>query len=804
MALPDLRVEFDPYGSPLTEFPSWQDASVYARLPDGITYAYGRQDETTSIQAGSMSVNLNNDGGIFTPGSNEVVAKWGTDLHIRVPIRLRSRYGGSAIPYGSGPYGAGSYSPTVAGNFLDAETASFEGGTVGSWVAGGSVPPTLSVSTSHPQDGAKGLLITWGTGGFLPLAGTTFSGLVIGRYYTASAYVYVPTGSPDVLLAVTAGGGTFGSYTATKNALTRISVTWLADSTSADLQLWPNSAPTSGQTCYLDAAQVDEGTTTVDFTTAAPPLYDIWTGTVDSWGDAWTGGRRPVARVRASDRWARLNRKSLRPALDSEVLVDSPIGYWPLADDAASATAGDISGNSDASSLSRYQYGTGGILAFGSVAGPTPDGMTCASFTRASAGNGLALQGTVTAPVGTTGITAEAWVNTASAVDMGIVRWGKPGAQVYLCVTSTGKLMAYAEYGWALLSTTSAANVSTGAWRHVAATVDGSGGTVSLKLYMDGASVGTASIAGTFSPSGAALPVEVAGLTPTSGYPFGGNISNVAAYPTALTATRILDHYNAGANGFTGDTSDVRFDRVCSYASIPASLYSSPEAGLTSMGVQPLADKSVAAALQEIADTERGLAFVNSSGVTVFHTRTHRYNTLPAFTLLGSDVDPGLEFTTDDQYLINDATVSRYGGGSKRVVNSASVSRYDVYDVALSLYSDDDTFTASLAQYLVNTYGDPQPRSASVAVDLYSKNTTAPVASILAATIGSRFTINALPDAASAPDTSIDLFIEGISGVVTDRAWSWSANASPADTSAVWQLDSSTYSVLDSSTVLAF
>ena len=798
MALPDLRVEFDPAGSATTEFPAWQDLSPYVRLSDGVTYSTGRQDETTSIQAGVASLNLNNDGGIFTPGSNEVIAKWGQDLTIRVPIRLRARYGGSSIAYGSGPYGAGSYSPTISGNMLAAEDASFEGGTTGTWAAGGSVPPTLTNSTSHPQEGTKGLLITWGTGGFFPLAQVSVTGLVIGRYYTASAYVWVPSGSPDPFLAI--GGVTTGTQTTTKNALTRISVTWLADANSALLQLWPYQAPTAGQTCYVDAVQVDEGTTKGDFTTAPPPLYDLWTGTVDEWVGAWTGGRRAVVGVRASDRWARLSRKSLRPMLDAEVLVDDPIGYWPLNDDSTDATAGDVSGNTNATVLTQTQYGSGGTLVFGSTAGPTPDGGSCAAFTRASANNGIALSGQTIAEYFSTGLTIEAWVNTSSAVDMGIVGLGN----FILAVSSTGKLTARANVGFSTVTATSASNVSTGAWRHVVATLDCSAASMTLTIYMDGTNVGTATTAAAFTASGVKY-IEVGGYSwNIGGGPYGGNVANVALYQTVLSSGRITAHYNAGLAGFTGDASDARFDRICAYAGIPASLYSSPEPGLTTMGVQPIGGKTVAGALQDVADTERGLVFVDQSGVTTFHARGHRYNTTPSFTLLGSDVSPSLEFTTDDQYLINDATVSRYGGGTKRVVNTDSVAQYDTYDVSLSLYSNDDTFTASLAQYLVNTYGDPSTRSSAVEVDLYTKNNTAPTSSILAATIGNRFTITALPDASSSPDTSIDLFIEGMSGSINTQQWIWRANASPAPVSSVWQLDSATYSQLDANTVLAF
>lgn len=800
MALPDLRVEFDPLGSPSTEFPEWQDLSMYARLSDGVSYTTGRQDETTSVQAGTMAVNLNNDGGIFTPGSDEVLATWGTDLRIRVPIRLRARYGGSSVAYGSGPYGAGTYSPTISGNLLAAEDASFEGGTIGSWIAGGSVPPTLSNSASHPQDGTKGLLITWGTGGFLPLAAVTVTGLVIGRYYTASAYVYVPTGSPDVFLAASTGGGTFGTLTATKNTLTRISVTFLADANAAGIQLWPNTAPTAGQTCYLDAAQVDEGTTVGDFTTAAPPLYDLWTGSVDTWGDAWTGGRRGVARVRASDRVARLNRKSLRPVADSEVLADGPAAYWPLSDSSDSTTAGELSGNQTATALTSYQYGTGGTLSLGSTAGPLIDGGTAATFARASAGNGKSLTGSY-AITAATGITLEAWVNTSTAADMGIIT---AAGNFELGVTSASKLVGRwsSLSGFTSTSVTSASNVATGAWRHVALTADLSGGTVALTIYMDGASVGTSSTAATVVLN-SSYNLYVGGIYNLGG-PFNGSIAGVAITPGVLSAGRILAHYTSGITAFTGDDTDDRFDRICNYAAIPASSYDSPEVGLTTMGVQPLAGKSVFGALTEVADAERGLVFVDGSGVVTFHSRSHRYNATPSFTLLGSDVGPGLEFTTDDQFLINDATVSRYGGGTKRVVNSDSVTLYDTYDVSLSLFTNDDTFTTALAQYLVNTYGEPSARVASVEVDLYTKTTTAPTSALLAATIGDRFTISSLPDASSAPSTSVDLFIEGMSGNISDRAWVWRANTSPVSTSDVWQLDSGTYSALDSSTILAF
>ena len=800
--VPEIRVEFDPNGSPSTAAPEWRDLSEYARLSDGINWSSGRQDETASIQAGVMSVNLNNDGGIFTPGSGEAQTQWGTDLRIRVPIRLRARYGGGSTSYGTGLYGVGTYSPTIAGNLLSAESASFEGGTVGDWTAGGTVAPTLSVSTSHPQDGAKGLLITWGTGGTLPQAGVTVTGLVIGRYYTASAYVYVPTGSPDPLLAI--AGSVLGAATATKNALERISVTWQATASSATVQVWPNTAPTAGQTCYVDAVQVDEGTTLGDFTTAAPPVYDLWSGFIDSWDGAWTGGRRSVTQVRASDRVARLSRKSLPRAIDAAAITDGAITLYPLTEDSASVAGGDIVGNVWAERMTQLQTGVGGTLTFGSIDGPSIEGGTAVTLTPASVTNGISLQASQAGSSyqSTDALTIEAWVKTTTAAAQCIMSVQHSSLEV----TAAGKLMAAQRASTGNVTVTSAASITGGTWRHVAATFTRSAGNVSIEAFIDGASVGTSTAAG--SPL-VAQGWQFVGSTVIPGdlvntMHLTGSVASVAVYESALTSTQIAAHYAAGVDAFSGDSTDERFDRLCQFAQIPAALFDSPEVGLTTLGTQPLAGKSALAALTEVANDERGLVFVDRSGVVTFHARSHRYNSASAFTLLGSDVSPDLAFTVDDQNIVNDATVARYGGATTRQVNQSSVDMFDTYDLSVSTFAASDDYAANLAQYLVNTYGTPAARSSTVEVDLYAKAETAPVASILGASIGTRFTLASLPDSSSAPSTTVDLFVEGIAGSVNEREFRWRANSSPVTASAVWALDSTTYSQLDSSTILAF
>lgn len=141
---------------------------------------------------------------------------------------------------------------------------SAESGITG-WVAGGSAPPTLSHSSAQALFGTDSMLCTWATGGILPLAQYDVTGLTPGRTYTASCYVYVPTGSPDVIPAF-GGLGVFGTGVATKDAWTRMSVTSVCPA-SANLafQIWPATAPTAGQTCYADGLQLEEGSTSTAY-----------------------------------------------------------------------------------------------------------------------------------------------------------------------------------------------------------------------------------------------------------------------------------------------------------------------------------------------------------------------------------------------------------------------------------------------------------------------------------------------------------------------------------------------------------
>lgn len=141
---------------------------------------------------------------------------------------------------------------------------SLESGITG-WAAGGSAPPTLSHTSAQALYGTDSLLITWDTGGLLPHAYYTVSGLTPGLTYTASMYVYVPTGSPAALLNWDAAFLHFGPPSTVNDAWTRIQVTGVATDTDVGIYLWPQVAPTAGDECYVDGFQFEEGSSTTTY-----------------------------------------------------------------------------------------------------------------------------------------------------------------------------------------------------------------------------------------------------------------------------------------------------------------------------------------------------------------------------------------------------------------------------------------------------------------------------------------------------------------------------------------------------------
>ncbi len=160
--------------------------------------------------------------------------------------------------------------PLAGTNLLTAAQASFEDGTTGGWIAGGTVLPTLTNDTAHPSDGHRSLKIHWNGAGVFPQGQLTLSGYVAGMTYTVAADVYIPSGSPDVYIG---GDSATSALTPIKNRMHRIWTAFVAATTTPVIKIVSSGA--AGDV-WVDRVMVNVGDTPAEYSTLGPTgtVYD--------------------------------------------------------------------------------------------------------------------------------------------------------------------------------------------------------------------------------------------------------------------------------------------------------------------------------------------------------------------------------------------------------------------------------------------------------------------------------------------------------------------------------------------------
>ena len=222
---------------------------------------------------------------------------------------------------------------------------------------------------------------------------------------------------------------------------------------------------------------------------------------------------------------------SLQLGYVNQVLSDSPAGYWRLGESAGSTTAIDFSGNaSHGTYVGASTLGQPGALATDSDASVRLPGLL-----------GNYVDTPLTSVAGEPA-TFEAWVNipaalsTDSAILGQTIVPGDAGSTIFTVRTSL-VLRVY------ISSTSLQDNVplSLNTWHHVAFTYSGSPDG-DYQFYLDGAATSSGTLAN--NPSEGTFVIGVHNKLTFN--PFNGFIDEVAIYASALSADRVLAHYNAG------------------------------------------------------------------------------------------------------------------------------------------------------------------------------------------------------------------------------------------------------------------
>ncbi|MEY3566316.1 MAG: hypothetical protein RLZ19_330, partial [Actinomycetota bacterium] len=211
---------------------------------------------------------------------------------------------------------------------------------------------------------------------------------------------------------------------------------------------------------------------------------------------------------------------------DASVQADLPTGYWRLNDAVGSSTAVGSGSTTSTGAVTAVTFG---------VTGPVGTG---ASFNGTTSRILVADNTTWQTP----SLTAEAWIRpgTQTSSFSTVVARADSGTarNWHLDVTQAGQLFAWVG-GTTVISASGL--IQANVWQHVALTFDGS----NVRLYWNGALVGSTATVGV-DVSSVPAPISIGARNTTASNFFTGSISNVAVYGSALPASRIQTHVQAG------------------------------------------------------------------------------------------------------------------------------------------------------------------------------------------------------------------------------------------------------------------
>lgn len=766
---------------------SWTDITGWVDIvSSGISTTRGASDEVQQTQTGTCTLTLDDTDGRFTPGTASAYS-----LRRRTPVWV----GVTTLP---------------GINYIT--NTSFEAGTDGWSAPFSDAVADFDTDTAHAHSGTKSMLVQWlaaGTGGQVR---TRVCGLTIGRTYTASAYVWVPAANPAVRLRI--DGTTLGALSATTGAFTRITVSWTATAGSHLVQFTTGTtSPAPGTSAWIDDVQVEEAATASAFDPQPATVHDRFYGVVTSLPFGWKGLQATV-QITCSDLFAWLARDlALRPMLVEETMLTGPVAYYPLSEAEGAASAGDISGRARPA-LAATQVGAGGTLTFGTGTGPGTDGLSTPVFAPASSTAGLCLTMDVGLPLtdaatrpGT--YTFECWFSTTVKGRV-IMAWqgNDPitfdNSIVFLLDATSGALVIETRDAGSVTTTTVATgNLANGAVHHLV--YDDRQGLSGTDQYtmVDG-TVRSAVI----SPQRDRLRRLTVGAY-NSARLWDGSISHVAVYlhngSPGIPQSSFTAHYTAGTTAFAGESADARMGRLIAYSGIFSLITSGTFSAVAAQGEL---GQNVVTHMRDVEATESGKIFCDrgalDGGSIVFQSRTVRYNPVAALSLVWSDTetDDG-GWADDDQKLINTITAARPGGAVQVVTDAASIAAYGPYEPSstTTLLKMTDAEVIDAATWMVSRYADPPPELRQLEVGAYSMP-TATYAALLEADVSTAIAVTALPSQAPAATTTV--FVEGYTETITEKHHTITFHTSAAGTDTVWVLDDPTYSLLGSTTRLAY
>lgn len=790
--MPDVRVEiaFDSGVATPAASRTWTDVSDYLELQQEINITRGRQDERSTVEPSSLSLTLDNRDGRFTPGNAS--SPYYPNVKLGRPIRVAVNL-------------------LANGNF-ETDVSGWSGGNA-----------ALAQVTSPTYAGSGAMRLTRiGAGDMSAGTPTGVSGIPVtpSSWYATSAWFRAATTGRSCQVRMR-------FYDAGGSLISTVLSTAVTDTTSGWTEAYLNvQAPTAAAFASLGCLVTAPGASEQHYVDLAFYGAARFTGYVDEWPVEWPNEIDAIAHAPlvASSRLARLGEGAeLRSIIETEIMQDNPVAYYPLGEPEGSLYAQEFTGHDQ---IGMYSYYGGAGITFGTGTGPRTDGLPAVQLDPTLSGEQhIMLAAYFDQPISAVTLEVFAafnWRNVGEVANLISLYSNVNTTGDYTQVNINGVSVPVAGDTIVLLQssvtekisgTTSFLNANVvgtatfagGTHHHALTYVPGA--TPTLKYYFDGVlQITTTLPTGTLLTSLPAYhylvlgPVEV-----TSGdQPY--TLAHAAVYGSALSDARIAAHADAGLTGFNDETAGERIERYAGYIGIDLNEVVADD-GVAGIAHIDTTNATAESLLRIVEATEGGVLYDDRDGNLIFRDRDHRYQTTAAFTLnaaLQEVESDGLRPQLDRSTIMNSVTATNTAGSlEQRFEDTSAIDDYGLRRGDVQVASDDVDQVYQAAASRVNWYKDPRPRIASLSpVDVLHLSSATRTA-IAGADISSKFTVSNLPS--QAPETSPSFFVEGITETLSPESWRFSFNVSASDIyEDIWILADATHGQLGTTTILAY
>jgi hypothetical protein len=342
---------------PAAGTPTWTDLTD--RLLD-FTVSRGRQYELDQVQAGEFTATLRDSDEQLNPANTASPFYPNVVPYRRLALAAMWPPGNTAAGgpnlLNSSAVAPGPYDPS-----FESYTA------VPSWIV--TFATTPNVSSAQAFQGTKSLAWTVTGGSGEQVTGWNLL-CVPGEQYTISAYVYQTAGNTT---AIFINGGAGGTNTTATTTWTRLSVTFTATSTAHQVYVG-STAPSLSGSMWLDAIQMETGSSASTWSSIGPVIYPIFAGFVERWPSTWNHqGTYGICQITAVDALGVLSQATLDSELSNQIEALAPTYYWPLWEPQGSqAFANTTLAGQPPLSVYTGPFGAGNGLVAGDSALPIP------------------------------------------------------------------------------------------------------------------------------------------------------------------------------------------------------------------------------------------------------------------------------------------------------------------------------------------------------------------------------------------------------------------------------------------------